>query len=75
MQGLMWRAVNADGTLTYTFVESVKATYPFYVIRFAGGALYLFGMLVMAWNTWKTIAQGRVLPVVVPRPVAVLLPA
>ncbi len=28
MQGLMWRAVNADGTLTYTFVESVKATYP-----------------------------------------------
>ena len=38
MQGLMWRAVNADGTLTYTFVESVKATYPFYVIRFVGGA-------------------------------------
>ena len=75
MQGLMWRAINPDGTLTYTFVESVKATYPFYVIRFAGGALYLFGMLVMAWNTWKTIAQGRVLPVVVPRPVAVLLPA
>ena len=30
MQGLMWRAVGADGTLTYTFVESVKATYPFY---------------------------------------------
>jgi cytochrome c oxidase cbb3-type subunit 1 len=41
MQGLMWRAVNPDGTLTYTFVESVKATYPYYVVRFAGGALYL----------------------------------
>ncbi len=50
MQGLMWRAVNPDGTLTYTFVESVKATYPFYVIRVAGGLLYLGGMIVMAWN-------------------------
>jgi cytochrome c oxidase cbb3-type subunit 1 len=48
MQGLMWRAVNADGTLTYTFVESVKATYPFYVIRLLGGTLYLLGMLIMA---------------------------
>ena len=38
MQGLMWRAINADGTLTYTFVEGVKATYPFYVIRLLGGA-------------------------------------
>jgi cbb3-type cytochrome oxidase subunit 1 len=37
-----------DGTLTYTFVESVKATYPFYVIRLAGGLLYLGGMLIMA---------------------------
>ena len=35
MQGLMWRAINADGTLTYAFVESVKATYPFYAIRLA----------------------------------------
>jgi len=56
MQGLMWRAVNADGTLTYTFVESVKATYPYYVIRLAGGALYLSGMCVMAYNVYKTIA-------------------
>jgi cytochrome c oxidase cbb3-type subunit 1 len=56
MQGLMWRAVNPDGTLTYTFVEGVKATYPYYVIRVTGGALYLSGMLVMAWNTWRTMA-------------------
>ena len=48
MQGLMWRAVGEDGTLTYTFVESVKATYPFYAIRLLGGLLYLGGMLVMA---------------------------
>ncbi|MES2101381.1 MAG: cytochrome-c oxidase, cbb3-type subunit I [Pseudomonadota bacterium] len=70
MQGLMWRAVNADGTLTYTFVESVKATFPFYVIRFLGGALYLAGMLVMAWNTWMTVAGGRSVRIAVPAPVA-----
>ena len=59
MQGLMWRAVNADGTLTYTFVESVKATYPFYVVRAVGGGLlYLAGMLVMAWNVWRDHRGG-----------------
>jgi len=56
MQGLMWRAVNADGTLTYSFVESVKATYPYYMVRLLGGVLYFSGMVMMAWNTWKTIA-------------------
>ena len=59
MQGLMWRGINGDGTLTYTFVESVKATYPFYVIRVLGGLLYLGGMLIMAWNTWMTMARGQ----------------
>ena len=47
-QGLMWRAVNADGTLTYSFVESVKATYPYYAVRVLGGVLFLTGMLIMA---------------------------
>ncbi len=60
MQGLMWRSVNPDGTLTYTFVESVKATFPFYVIRLLGGVLYLSGMLVMLWNVVMTAKQGRV---------------
>jgi cytochrome c oxidase cbb3-type subunit 1 len=59
MQGLMWRAVSPDGTLTYTFVESVKATYPFYGIRLLGGLLYFSGMVIMAWNVWKTIAAGK----------------
>jgi cytochrome c oxidase cbb3-type subunit 1 len=62
----MWRAINPDGTLTYTFVESVKATYPFYVIRLIGGLLYLGGMLVMAWNTWMTVVGGRAVTVAVP---------
>lgn len=54
MQGLMWRAVNSDGTLTYSFIETVEASYAGYVVRFVGGAIFLFGMLVMAWNVWKT---------------------
>jgi cytochrome c oxidase cbb3-type subunit I len=66
MQGLMWRAINDDGTLTNTFVESVKATYPFYVIRFAGGVLYLSGMLLMALNTFKTIVSGRTVDDAIP---------
>jgi cytochrome c oxidase cbb3-type subunit 1 len=59
MQGLMWRATNPDGTLTYAFVESVKATYPYWTIRFLGGLMFLTGMLLMAWNTWKTIAGAK----------------
>lgn len=55
MQGLMWRAVNDDGTLTYSFVESLSAMYPYYFVRFVGGALYLSGMLAMAYNMWKTV--------------------
>ncbi|HOC11462.1 MAG TPA: cytochrome-c oxidase, cbb3-type subunit I [Thermomonas sp.] len=54
MQGLMWRATNADGTLTYTFVESLNATYPYYLGRLFGGLLVLSGMLLMAWNVWQT---------------------
>jgi cytochrome c oxidase cbb3-type subunit 1 len=66
MQGLMWRAVNPDGSLTYTFVESVKASFPFYVIRLGGGVLYLSGMLVMLWNTVMTMRSGRAEDVRIP---------
>ena len=59
MQGLMWRATNDDGTLTYTFVESLKTTYPYYLARLAGGLLVLGGMFVMAWNFWKTWQLAR----------------
>ncbi len=55
MQGLMWRAFDADGTLTYSFVESVQAMHPYYVVRFLGGLLYLSGMLIMAYNIARTI--------------------
>ncbi len=59
MQGLMWRAVNADGTLTYSFVESLEATYPYYTVRLLGGLLFLAGMFIMAYNVWKTIRGDK----------------
>jgi cytochrome c oxidase cbb3-type subunit 1 len=68
MQGLMWRAVNPDGTLVYSFVESVKATYPFYVIRVAGGLLYLGGMILMLWNVVMTALAGRAVNAPIPQP-------
>jgi cytochrome c oxidase cbb3-type subunit 1 len=57
MQGLMWRAVNTDGTLTYSFVESLEASHLGYLVRFIGGAIFLAGMLVMAVNVWLTVKQ------------------
>ena len=45
MQGLMWRAVNSDGTLTYSFAEGVKATYPYYTVRLFGGLVFFCGMI------------------------------
>ncbi len=59
MQGLMWRAVNDDGTLTYSFIESLKATYPYYAVRLVGGVLFLAGMFIMAYNVYKTVAAGQ----------------
>ncbi len=59
MQGLMWRATNPDGTLTYSFVESVKASYPFWSIRLLGGVLFLGGMFLMFYNMVMTIAGQK----------------
>ncbi|MBS0225666.1 MAG: cytochrome-c oxidase, cbb3-type subunit I [Proteobacteria bacterium] len=58
-QGLMWRATNSDGTLTYSFVESLSATYPYYLGRLLGGLLVLSGFCLMAWNMWRTRKQAR----------------
>lgn len=55
MQGLMWRAYDAMGFLEYSFVETVEAMHPYYIIRALGGLLYLSGMLIMVYNCWKTI--------------------
>ncbi|MNM82278.1 hypothetical protein D3C81_943050 [compost metagenome] len=54
-QGLMWRATNDDGTLTYSFVEALVASHPGFIVRFVGGVCFLSGMLLMAYNTWRTV--------------------
>jgi cytochrome c oxidase cbb3-type subunit 1 len=59
MQGLMWREYGADGFLVYAFSETVAAMHPMYIIRAAGGALYLSGAVIMVYNVWMTIA-GKV---------------
>jgi cytochrome c oxidase cbb3-type subunit 1 len=69
MQGLMWRATNPDGTLTYTFIESLAQTHPYYITRLIGGGLVLAGMFIMAWNVWKTTRMASAserLPVRIP---------
>jgi cytochrome c oxidase cbb3-type subunit I len=66
MQGLMWRATEPDGTLTYSFVEAVKATYPFYVIRLIGGIVFLAGVLLMAYNVFKTVVGAKAINPLVP---------
>jgi cytochrome c oxidase cbb3-type subunit 1 len=68
-QGLMWRALNEDGTLTYSFIESLKFTYPYYGIRLLGGLIFFSGMLIMAYNVFMTVRRVN------PEPVAVIQPA
>jgi cytochrome c oxidase cbb3-type subunit 1 len=58
-EGLMWRATNPDGSLTYSFLASLIAVKPLYVVRLLGGLLVLGGMVVMAWNLWHTAAEAR----------------
>ncbi len=55
MQGLMWRAYDSLGFLQYSFIETVEAMHPYYVIRATGGTMFLLGALIMVYNVWKTI--------------------
>ncbi|GGK83095.1 cytochrome-c oxidase, cbb3-type subunit I [Amphritea balenae] len=63
LQGLMWRAVNEDGTLTYSFVEALEASHPGFFVRALGGAFFLTGMLLMAYNVWQTVRKDSTAPV------------
>jgi cytochrome c oxidase cbb3-type subunit I len=58
MQGLMWRSYTSLGFLEYSFIETVQAMHPYYVIRALGGSLFLIGALLMAYNVWRTIYPG-----------------
>lgn len=84
IEGMMWRATNADGSLTYSFLDSLIAIKPYYAIRFFGGVLVLSGMAVMAWNLWHTATNARLnlikpilipIPEVIPEPVEQQVPA
>ncbi|WP_290784906.1 cbb3-type cytochrome c oxidase subunit I, partial [Halomonas sp.] len=59
LQGLMWRAINADGTLMYTFIESVEASGPGYIVRLIGGLCWVTGMLIMAYNVYMTVNRSE----------------
>ena len=70
-EGVMWRATNPDGTLAHSFLASLIAIQPYYVVRFVGGVLVLTGMVVMAWNLWHTASDARerlIKPIIVPIP-------
>ena len=66
MQGLMWRAVDGEGNLTYNFVETVQAMHPYYLVRFLGGVLYLTGMLIMVYNLVRTTRGARTVEMPIP---------
>ncbi|MCL5974264.1 MAG: cytochrome-c oxidase, cbb3-type subunit I [Gammaproteobacteria bacterium] len=55
MQGLMWRAYDEYGNLSYTFVESVAQMHPYYVMRAMGGFIFFCGAVVMLINVLTTI--------------------
>ncbi len=59
LQGLMWRSYTPQGYLEYSFIETVAAMHPFYVIRGLGGVLFILGYLLMIYNVWMTIAAGE----------------
>jgi len=58
-QGMMWRAHDEFGNLAYSFIDTVTVLHPYYTIRAVGGSLYLFGMLLWAFNMYKTATAGR----------------
>ena len=55
LQGLMWRTYNENGTLTYSFIESMVAMHPYYIARAFGGLLFLLGAITGSYNIWMTI--------------------
>ncbi len=57
-QGLMWREYGIDGYLVNSFVDTVAALHPMFLLRALGGLMYLAGALIMVANVWLTIA-GR----------------
>jgi cytochrome c oxidase cbb3-type subunit 1 len=69
-EGLMWRATLPSGSLEYSFMDSLRAIHPLYIIRASGGVIIVGGMLLMGWNMWRTWQPARrrgITPVAVPQ--------
>ena len=60
--------VSLGDTLTYSFVESVQAMHPYYIVRTLGGAFFLLGAVVMAYNLWRSISDAKPVEVEIPEP-------
>lgn len=61
-QGMMWKGFTEEGMLRYpNFLETVIQIIPMYMLRSAGGVLYLTGVLVMTYNLIKTVNRGKLL--------------
>ncbi len=58
IQGLMWRTYTEEGTLAYSFLDSLLAMYPYYIARTFGGLLFLIGAIVGSYNIWMTIRHA-----------------
>ncbi|HET8828104.1 MAG TPA: cytochrome-c oxidase, cbb3-type subunit II, partial [Pelobium sp.] len=59
-QGLMWKEFTPEGLLKYAnFLETVTRILPMYVMRSIGGTMYLLGVIVMAYNLFKTAKAGK----------------
>jgi cytochrome c oxidase cbb3-type subunit 1 len=71
----MWREYDEQGFLVYSFAETVAAMHPYYVMRALGGALYLAGALVMAFNIAMTILGRQREEESVGRPIPAFQPA
>ena len=59
IQGLMWRTYTESGTLAYSFTDSLVAMHPYYVARTIGGAFFLTGAIIGAFNVIMTIRRVR----------------
>jgi len=62
-QGSMWKAISPeDGSLTYTFMESVIANYPYWKMRSFGGLLFFIGICIFAYNIVMTVVRSKATP-------------
>lgn len=59
-QASMWHSMNADGSLTFTFVETLAQLYPYWTIRAVSGVIYLAGVLVFIYNLIMTARSPEV---------------